>query len=65
MPGIGGRALAALIAETHHETRTIITTGYAPSSADRQALDEFDGFLQKPFTVTDLLDEVRRVLMKE
>ncbi|MFN8570956.1 MAG: response regulator [Gemmatimonadaceae bacterium] len=62
MPGMNGRDLARTIATERPGTRVLLMSGYAHFRAlfERQADDT--PFLQKPFTVEQLLSRVREVL---
>jgi len=62
MPGIGGPLLATRVAEAHPRVKVILITGYSQESVDGAALQGTHGFLEKPFRMERLLQEVRRVL---
>jgi CheY-like chemotaxis protein len=57
MPGMSGRELAERLAGPGSKTRAILISGWCPEPAPHGAR-----FLQKPFTLKTLLDEVWRVL---
>ncbi len=65
MPGMNGRDLARTIANERPGIRVLLMSGYAHFRAlfERQADDT--PFLQKPFTVEQLLTRVREVLAAE
>ncbi len=64
MPGMGGRELARRLAERFPDIRTLFTSGYTEDFvARREMLQEGSTFLEKPFSVADLSDSVRRVLV--
>jgi two-component system cell cycle sensor histidine kinase/response regulator CckA len=63
MPNMGGRELAALLAETHPEAKVLFMSGYP----DVAALDPQDAIpdgeiLQKPFSLKTLADRARSLL---
>lgn len=59
MPGESGVELLRSVADTRPGTRFMLMTGLDPRSFAREALGHsVRGFLQKPFSVDDLLDEV-------
>jgi CheY-like chemotaxis protein len=60
MPQMSGEELARQVTEIHPDIRVLYTSGY--SNAVVQAPDVPQAFLQKPFTVRDLLRRVREVL---
>jgi CheY-like chemotaxis protein len=59
MPGMNGRELAEWIRERAPETRILFISGY---TGDDLALGEHARFLPKPFTPSQLLEQVRRIL---
>jgi PAS domain S-box-containing protein len=65
MPGLGGPELARELAKLHPEVKTILTTGYSREAVDADALQGLDRFLEKPFRMEVLLQEVRRALDPE
>ena len=58
MPLMGGRELADRIREMYPETRVLYTSGYAGDPVAEPGA----GFMQKPFTPTQLATRVREVL---
>jgi CheY-like chemotaxis protein len=58
MPGMGGRELIERIRQTEPTLAILCTSGYVIPE-DKQT---GDGYLQKPFTSTDLLLKVKAVL---
>ncbi|MDX2261871.1 MAG: PAS domain S-box protein [Gemmatimonadales bacterium] len=63
MPTMSGTELAARLAESHPGLRVLLTSGYSTEAlGDDFALDAHVNFLGKPYTVKELLTEVRRVL---
>jgi PAS domain S-box-containing protein len=64
MPRMGGRELAARLAESHSSSRVLFTSGYAgePGPHDRDGFVPGAPFLPKPFTPAELARRVRAVL---
>jgi CheY-like chemotaxis protein len=61
MPGMGGRELIERIRQLGLEMPIVATSGYVlPEDQQTQA-----GYLQKPFTSTDLLRKVKTALASE
>ncbi len=63
MPMMGGPALAKKLLARQPSLKVIFVSGYADEAiGDRRMLEEGASFLQKPFTLDDLLQKVRAVL---
>ncbi len=63
MPGGGGRAVAARVAERHPEARVLFLSGYTDDAVARHGVLRGGwAFLQKPFTPAELAAKVREVL---
>ncbi|HEU4699409.1 MAG TPA: PAS domain S-box protein [Gemmatimonadales bacterium] len=63
MPELGGRELAAKVAERHPATRLLFMSGYTDNEALRRGLDHAGArFLHKPFSPDSLAHKVREVL---
>ncbi len=63
MPGMGGREMARQLAESFPDIRTLFTSGYTEDFvARREMLEDGSAFLEKPFSVAELSDSVRRLL---
>ena len=63
MPTMGGPALAKRLLQARPDLRVIYVSGYADEAiGDRRMLEDGARFLQKPFTLEDLLGKVREVL---
>lgn len=63
MPRLGGRELAAQLAELHPGTKILYLSGYTEDAAIRSGGIAGDGaFLGKPFSPADLAQKVREVL---
>jgi two-component system cell cycle sensor histidine kinase/response regulator CckA len=63
MPAMGGPALAKRLLHTRPDLKVIFVSGYADEAiGDRRMLEDGASFLQKPFTLEDLLKKVRAVL---
>jgi two-component system, cell cycle sensor histidine kinase and response regulator CckA len=60
MPEISGQQLASLVRARWPHVRVIYMSGY--SSDDLRGIDPHAAFLQKPFTPTELMEKIRRVL---
>lgn len=64
MPEMPGNELARRVAEKHPGIRTLFMSGGADESITRHGfLAPGEGFVQKPFTVDDLLDKVGHALL--
>lgn len=65
MPGMSGRLMAERLAIWHPEARVLFMSGYIDDPLARQKTAANDvGFLQKPFTPSELIDRVRAVLRR-
>jgi two-component system cell cycle sensor histidine kinase/response regulator CckA len=63
MPIMGGPALAKRLLQSRPDLKVIFVSGYADEAiGDRRMLEDGASFLQKPFTLEDLLKKVREVL---
>jgi len=63
MPGKNGRELADEIRRTRPELKVLFLSGYMPDEVLREGVEaDAAQFLQKPFTPSDLLKTVRRIL---
>ena len=63
MPEMNGHRLSVLLKERHPALRTLFMSGYTANIiAHHGVLDEGVCFLQKPFSVTTLLEKVRTIL---
>ncbi|MBA2355829.1 MAG: response regulator [Acidobacteria bacterium] len=63
MPTMGGPALAKRLLQSRPDLKVIFVSGYADEAiGDRRMLEDGAAFLQKPFTLDDLLRKVREVL---
>ncbi len=63
MPTMGGPALAKRMLQSRPDLKVIFVSGYADEAiGDRRMLEDGASFLQKPFTLEDLLTKVREVL---
>ncbi len=63
MPEMNGRDLAEKLQPIHRSIKTLYISGYTSDViANRGVLDEGVNFIQKPFTIKQLADKVRRVL---
>lgn len=63
MPTMGGPALAKRLLQARADLKVIFVSGYADEAiGDRRMLEDGASFLQKPFTLEDLLLKVREVL---
>jgi CheY-like chemotaxis protein len=63
LPGLSGPEVAAQLVATRPALQVIYISGYAPETIERYGLSEKPRlFLQKPFTPTTLLANVRKAL---
>jgi len=63
MPTLGGPALAKRLLRDQPTLKVIFVSGYADEAiGDRRMLEDGASFLQKPFTLDELLWKVRAVL---
>ena len=63
MPLMGGPALAKRLLQSRADLKVIFVSGYADEAiGDRRMLEDGASFLQKPFTLEQLLKKVREVL---
>jgi two-component system cell cycle sensor histidine kinase/response regulator CckA len=63
MPTMGGPALAKRLLQSRPDLKVIFVSGYADEAiGDRRMLEDGASFLQKPFTLEELLKKVRQVL---
>jgi two-component system cell cycle sensor histidine kinase/response regulator CckA len=63
MPLMGGPALAKRMLQSRPDLKVIFVSGYADEAiGDRRMLEDGASFLQKPFTLEELLKKVREVL---
>ena len=58
MPDVDGITFACSVRQSHPRVRIILVSGYSDGEASLQ----FDGFVQKPFRVNALLEEVHKVM---
>lgn len=65
MPQMSGPKLAKLVLERRPETRVMFVSGYIERPDDVDSVSSGADFLQKPFTPTQLVETVRRVLDNE
>jgi len=63
MPGISGRQLAERLAPLRPEMKVLFVSGYAHDSLDENWVTDWQmNFLPKPFSASELLGRVRRLL---
>ncbi len=66
MPNMNGHQLAQAIRKLHPKIKVLFMSGYTESPAiQRGILEETTAFLQKPFSSSDLILKVRKVLDSE
>ncbi len=66
MPGMDGEALCAEVRKRYPRIRTLLTSGYAGSLQDGNNLPpHIDGFLAKPYNVTELASKLAILLRLE
>jgi DNA-binding NtrC family response regulator len=65
LPGLGGLQLLEEVRRLHPELPVLLVTGYATPEVARDALSKgAAGFLEKPFTIEQLLQSVRAALWR-
>jgi len=63
MPELSGREVYEQIRSHGYEGRTLIASGYSVNETAQEMLDRgADGFIQKPYRVTELAHKVREIL---
>ena len=63
MPEMGGRDLSDRLVQRHPDIKVLFMSGYTDDAVIRHGvLEDEVHFLQKPFSMNDLLSRVRRVL---
>ncbi len=62
---MSGPKLAKLVLERRPDTRVMFVSGYIERPDDVDDISTAADFLQKPFTPTELVETVRRVLDSE
>ena len=66
LPDINGRNLYPLIMKARSNLKVIVWSGYSIDGPAREILDEgAQGFIQKPFSVSDLSEKLKEVLEGE
>jgi CheY-like chemotaxis protein len=65
MPQMSGPKLAKIVVERRPDTRVMFVSGYIERPDDVDDVFAASEFLQKPFTPSELIDTVRRVLRME
>jgi len=63
MPGMGGEEVLRRLRETSKKVKVVISSGYM-TEGQREKLQEYgvDGFLDKPYSDTDVIDTVTSIL---
>ena len=65
MPGMDGRALSESLSQLHPEMKVLYMSGYTDDAIIRHGVMEKGmNYIQKPFTVSGLINKVREVLGK-
>jgi PAS domain S-box-containing protein len=63
MPRLNGAATAQELRQIRPDARIVLSSGYTAEDATRQFTDrEFVGFLQKPYSITNLVRTIRNAL---
>jgi two-component system, cell cycle sensor histidine kinase and response regulator CckA len=63
MPGMDGREMVKLLAQTRPETKVLFLSGYTEDSIASEGTPETGpAFLQKPFTLQNLSRKIREIL---
>ena len=63
MPGMGGRAFADALKESHPQLGVVFISGYAENQLDEaNLLDDRHVFVQKPFSIDELLAAIASVI---
>jgi len=63
MPGLDGRALSESLSKLHPEMKVLYMSGYTEDTViHRGVMEKGMNYIQKPFTVSGLINKVREVL---
>lgn len=66
MPGLGGSETYDKLKMIDPDIKTLLSSGYSIDGLAKTILDKgCDGFIQKPFTLSDLSQKVREIIDKE
>jgi PAS domain S-box-containing protein len=66
MPGMGGHKCLEELLRINPEVKVIIASGYSGDAKLKEALEAHSAeFLRKPYSLTDMLEQVRKVLDRE
>ena len=61
MPGLGGQEVCRLIRDKHPDLKVLFSSGYNEPTADDDN-ETGDGFIQKPYSSSELTNKVREIL---
>lgn len=64
MPGLSAVDVLKLIKEKKHKVRVYISSGYSNEQIDEELIDNCDGFLAKPYTLTELSEKLQSNIIK-
>ncbi len=66
MPGMGGGETYDKLKEINPGIKVLLSSGYSINGQASEILDRgCNGFIQKPFNVTDLAKSIRKILDKD
>jgi two-component system, cell cycle sensor histidine kinase and response regulator CckA len=66
MPGMGGVRCFEEILRINPEARVIVASGYFPTGPAKDTLRTYaSGFINKPYQIKELLEEIRKVMSKK
>jgi DNA-binding response OmpR family regulator len=64
MPGLSGRALTERIRKRKPDMDVLLVSGYLDAQGESWSLEAEPDFLPKPFSASELIDKVHRILLR-
>ena len=66
MPGMGGGEAYDRIKEINSKVKVLLLNGYSIDGQATEILERsYDGFIQKPFSMKELSQSIRKILYKQ
>ena len=66
MPGMGGGEAYDRIKEINSKVKVLLLSGYSIDGQATEILERsYDGFIQKPFSMKELSQSIRKILYKQ